>query len=81
VSGKQVLKVRSPEVERRSTVGSGDSLVAGVAVALARGDTLDDGLRLGTAAGAATAMSPGTALGTAEDVAILLPRVQIEAIA
>lgn len=67
-----------PPVNRKSTVGSGDSLVAGVAVALARGGTLQEGLRLGTAAGAATASSPGTALGTAEEVARLVEQVRVE---
>jgi len=67
-----------PEIESRSTVGSGDSLVAGLAVALARGDDIVEGLRLGTAAGAATAMTPGTSLGTDEEVYALLPHVRVE---
>ncbi|MBI2953538.1 MAG: 1-phosphofructokinase [Chloroflexi bacterium] len=77
VKGDKVWQAIPPKVERLSTVGSGDSLVAGLAVAIARGDDIVEGLRLGTAAGAATAMTPGTALGTAEMVAALLPQVQI----
>jgi 1-phosphofructokinase len=73
-------RVRPPAVERRSTVGSGDSMVAGLAVALARGDDIVVGLKLGAAAGAATAASEGTALGTPHDIAMLLPAVVIEAI-
>jgi len=69
-----------PSVENRSTVGSGDSLVAGLAVALARGEPIEEGLRLGSAAGAATAAAPGTALGAADDVARLLPGVTIDAL-
>ncbi|MBS1151906.1 MAG: fructose-phosphate kinase [Myxococcaceae bacterium] len=65
-------------VQRLSTVGSGDSMIAGLAVALARGGSIEEGLRLGTAAGAATAMTPGTALGTSAEVAELLPRVRLE---
>ncbi len=75
-----VWRAVPPHVERRSTVGSGDSLVAGLAVALARGDDITEGLRVGTAAGAATAMSPGTALGTPAEVAALLPQVRITAL-
>jgi len=67
-----------PEVPQRSRVGAGDSLVAGLAVALARGDDLAAALRLGAAAGAATAMSTGTRLGTAEQVTGLLPQVQVD---
>jgi hypothetical protein len=35
-----------------------------------------DGIRLGTAAGAATATAFGTAMGSAQEVVALLPRVQ-----
>lgn len=80
VCGEQIWYAVPPSVERRSTVGSGDSFVAGLAVALANGRDLREGLRLGTAAGAATAMTRGTALGTAEDVEKLLPAVRIEAL-
>jgi 1-phosphofructokinase family hexose kinase len=69
--------VRPPRIERRSTVGSGDSLVAGIAVVLARGGSVLDGLRLGSAAGAATAASLGTSLGHATDVLRLLPEVEV----
>ena len=58
-------------------MGSGDSMVAGLAVGLARGHGVEEGLRLGTAAGAATAMTPGTALCSRADVEGLLPQVQI----
>ncbi len=78
VRGDQAWRVVAPRVEPRSTVGSGDSFVAGLAVALARGDDLRDGLRLGTAAGAATAASSGTSLGSAEAVTRLLPAVKVE---
>ncbi|HEY3452126.1 MAG TPA: 1-phosphofructokinase family hexose kinase [Myxococcales bacterium] len=78
VQGGSAWRAIPPEVPDRSTVGSGDSMVAGLAVALARGAPMVEGLRLGTAAGAATAMTPGTALGTSEDVQTLLPLVSIE---
>jgi 1-phosphofructokinase family hexose kinase len=78
--GRGVWHAIPPKVESRSTVGSGDSLVAGLAVALARGDDLIEGLRLGTAAGAATAMTSGTALGTEEEILSLLPQVRIESV-
>ncbi len=80
VQDDRMWRVYPPEVERKSTVGSGDAMVAGIAVALARGQTIEEGLRLGTAAGAATAMSAGTALGMAEDVLRLVPLVRIDTI-
>lgn len=79
--GGKVFRVTVPKVERKSTVGSGDSFVAGVAIALARGDGLIEGLRLGTAAGAATARSTGTSLARADDVSVLLPEVRVEQLA
>lgn len=74
----EIWRVHTPKVERRSTVGSGDSMVAGMAVALSRGEELEAALALGTAAGAATAMSKGTGLGQPKDVHALLPKVRIE---
>ena len=78
VQGDQTWLVHAPHVERRSTVGSGDSMVAGLAISLARGEGIERGLQLGTAAGAATAATAGTALGTADEVMALLPHVRIE---
>jgi len=78
VQGERGWRVTPPNVEERSTVGSGDAMVAGLAVALARGQDIVAGLRLGTAAGAATAMSEGTELGSAEQIEALVPLVRIE---
>jgi 1-phosphofructokinase len=80
VEGDRAWRAVPPRVELRSTVGSGDSLVAGLAVALAAGDPLEDGLRIGTAAGAATAQTPGTTLGSPAMISELLPRVRVERI-
>ena len=66
-----------PNIAARSTVGSGDSMVAGIAVALSEGGTLKDGLLLGSAAGAATAMVAGTKLCRKSDVEELLPAVMV----
>ncbi len=67
-----------PTVRLRSTVGSGDSMVAGLAQALAAGRPLVEGLRTGTAAGAATATTVGTSLATADQVRELEPLVRID---
>ncbi|MBY0337953.1 MAG: 1-phosphofructokinase family hexose kinase [Acetobacteraceae bacterium] len=52
----------------RTTVGAGDSAVAGLAVALAGGATLRDAVRFAMAAGAAALLRPGTQLCLREDV-------------
>jgi 6-phosphofructokinase 2 len=70
-------KATAPKVTVRSTVGSGDSMVAGLAIALAEGKSLDEGLRWGTAAGTATAMISGTHLCRPEDVRRLVSEVTV----
>lgn len=76
----EAWKAIPPTVVARSTVGSGDSMVAGLAVALSGGEGLAAGLPLGTATGAATAMVPGTQLCAALEVRRLLPEVVIRPI-
>jgi 1-phosphofructokinase family hexose kinase len=76
-TAERVLHAIPPQVERHSTVGSGDSLVAGLAIALAEEGDIADALRLGTAAGAATAMNQGTQLGTRDDIERLAPGVEV----
>jgi tagatose 6-phosphate kinase len=56
-------------------VGSGDCLLGGVAVGVARGERLEDVLRLGVACGAANTLSPETGWVKREDVEALRPRV------
>lgn len=55
-------RMRSPTVAVRSKVGAGDSMVAGIALFLARGRSLRDAVRFGVAAGAAAVMNAGTEL-------------------
>jgi 6-phosphofructokinase 2 len=49
-------------VEVQSRVGAGDSMVGGMALALARGASMREAARFGIAAGAAAVMTPGTGL-------------------
>jgi 1-phosphofructokinase family hexose kinase len=70
-------KVRAPAILVRTTVGAGDSMVAGLAIALDEGRGLAEGLRLGTAAGTATCAVPGTQLGSREEIERLLPGITV----
>ncbi len=62
------FRVDAPSVQIASTIGAGDSAVAGVVLALAEGRSLPEAVRRGVAAGAATCMTPGSNLCTREDV-------------
>jgi 6-phosphofructokinase 2 len=62
-------------VDVKSATGAGDSFVGGMVHALAQGQTIADAFRLGMAAGTAAVLTPGTDLCRAEDVAIMLDRL------
>jgi 6-phosphofructokinase 2 len=54
--------VPAPTVKRRSTVGAGDSMVAGMLYGLATGRPMREVVRMGVACGTAATMNPGTEL-------------------
>ena len=76
--GRQMLHVRPPKVEMKSPVGCGDSVIGGFLVALSQGQDFRMALELGTAAGAATAIMPGTQLCQREDVERFLSGVTVQ---
>jgi 1-phosphofructokinase family hexose kinase len=67
-----------PKVQAVSTIGSGDSMIAGVLSVWMQGGAMDEALRWGTAAGAATAMTDGSDICTAGQVRELLPQVEVK---
>jgi len=58
----------APEVLVLSSVGAGDSMVAALVAAFARGATLQEALQLGVACAAGTVSQPGTELFSATDL-------------
>ncbi|MBX0292379.1 1-phosphofructokinase family hexose kinase [Hymenobacter sp. HSC-4F20] len=60
--------VPAPSVKKRSTVGAGDSMVAGLVYGLATGLSVRETVRLGVACGTAATMNPGTELFRKDDV-------------
>ena len=54
--------VEAPQVEKKSTVGAGDSMVAGIPYSLQKGKTLREAIRFGVACGSAATMNDGTQL-------------------
>jgi 6-phosphofructokinase 2 len=62
VSETYTEHILSPTVPVKSKIGAGDSMVAGIALSLARGNPLRESVRFGVAAGTAAVMTPGTEL-------------------
>lgn len=76
VTKEQVYKVAAPIVKRRSTVGAGDSMVAGIVLSLATGHNLKETLQYGIACGTAATMNLGTQLCKTDDVEKLLRAIK-----
>lgn len=79
-SGGKLYRIRAPRIEAVNPVGSGDSFVAGMAVALASGEPIEQALRLATASGTANALNAQAGHVIPEDVRRLLAQVRIETI-
>ncbi len=67
VSEDQQYFVPAPPVEKKSTVGAGDSMVAGITYMLQKNMPLKDAIRFGVACGSAATMNDGTQLFKKED--------------
>lgn len=76
----QRLHAAAAKVKVLSKVGAGDSFVAGMTLALARGGSLGDALQWGAAAASAAVMSDATDLCRREDVERLLPECVLSVI-
>jgi len=76
-----IYDVVAPEVQPKSTIGSGDSLIAGVVHGIHDGRSIEESLALGCAAGAATALSDGTCIGKKVDVDQLLENARVTKLA
>jgi len=67
----------APKVEKKSTVGAGDSMVAGLVYALEKQFNFENALRFGVACGSAATMNSGTQLFRKEDVLSLYESVKV----
>ncbi len=68
--------VTPPLVKRVSTVGAGDSMMAGLVLALLANRPMQEVLQYGVACGTAATLNPATGLCRAEEVNRLLDRIQ-----
>jgi len=77
VTADQALRAKGVPIKVASSIGAGDSFVAGLVWALSRSDDLEQAFRYGMAAGAAALLSAGTALCQKADVERLHDEVTI----
>ncbi len=68
VSATEKHFCEAPKVEKKSTVGAGDSMVAGITYMLQKNSSLREAIRFGVACGSAATMNEGTQLFKKEDV-------------
>jgi len=67
-----------PKVKVRSSIGAGDSLVAGIVFVLSNGGSFEEALALGVACGTASTLNSGGGLCVKEDVEIIKKDVIIK---
>jgi 1-phosphofructokinase family hexose kinase len=77
VSDKEQYLAVPPKVNVRSTIGAGDSSVAGFIFGLVQKRDLSDCLVYAAAAGTATTLHQGTALGQKDDFDRIVPQVSL----
>lgn len=74
-SEKEKIWVQAPLIKVRSTVGAGDSMVAGMVSVLLKNGSYQEMLQMGVACGSATTMATGTGLFKKEDVDYLFQMI------
>lgn len=78
VSKEGSYHVIPPKVKVRSSLGAGDSLVAGIVFVLHKGGSFEESLVQGVACGTAATLNPGNMLCTKEDIDIIKKDVIIK---
>ena len=78
ISQEGNYRVIPPKINVRSSIGAGDSLVAGIIFALSENIPFEDALALGVACGTASALNPGSDLCKMNDIDMIKKEVLIE---
>jgi len=76
VSKEETHLVKAPKVDKKSTVGAGDSMVGGMVWALSKNKNLKEVIQMGVCCGTAATMNEGTQLFKTEDVLQLFAEMQ-----
>lgn len=78
VGEEGIFRAVVPKIDAVNTVGCGDSMIAGFALGLSEGLSLEETLRRASAISAASAMREETGFFVMEDMEKLLPLIKIE---
>lgn len=76
VTADMAVKIPAPRVQRVSTVGAGDSMLAGIVYSLSAGREILEAAQFGVACGTAATLNPGTALCKKEDAQRLFEEIR-----
>lgn len=76
ITKESTCKVEAPIVKRKTTVGAGDSMVAGIVFYISQNKNLYEALQFGVACGTAATLNAGTSLCKKEDVEKLFIQIK-----
>jgi 6-phosphofructokinase 2 len=69
-------KITTPKIDVKSTVGAGDSMVAGIVLSLTKNIDLLQAVQYGVACGTSATMNPGTELCNRKDADHLFTQIR-----
>jgi 6-phosphofructokinase 2 len=78
ITKEGACKVDAPIVKRKTTVGAGDSMVAGIVFYISQKKSLEEALQYGVACGTAATLNAGTSLCKKEDVERLFAQIKVK---
>jgi len=80
VNAKGVWQFTPPKLDIKSTVGAGDTMVAGIVYQMNHGKTIVDAIRFGIACGSATTINSGMQLATLDQANGMLKKIKVKKI-
>jgi 6-phosphofructokinase 2 len=78
INDKEAIQFVPPKLKVKSTVGAGDTMVAGIVYQLNKGKSISEAVKFGVACGSATTINSGMQLGTLAGAKKLLSSVKIK---
>lgn len=78
ITKTETFSAKPPDVTPKSTVGAGDSMVAGLVFCISSGKSLEEALRYAVACGTAATINPGTGLCNKKDAEALYLQMEQE---